>query len=102
MQRTRTLAHLAGLAAYYPLLCRNAQVPNPINRYALGDRDPLKLGPVGSLTLYLQPQSPGKDKESNWLPTPAVGELGATLRVYAPARAARDGAWVPPAVKKVG
>lgn len=78
-----------------------AQVLNPLHRYALGDRDPLKFGPDGSLTIYLQPQSPGKDKESNWLPTPTAGELGAMLRVYAPGRAALDGAWVPPPVKRV-
>ena len=45
-------------------------VDNPINRYALGDRSNMKFGDDGSLTIYIQSESPGKDKESNWLPSP--------------------------------
>ena len=45
-------------------------VPNPANRYTLGDRSNLKLNADGSLDIYLQSESPGADKESNWLPTP--------------------------------
>ena len=46
-------------------------VENPINRYSIGDRTPgLKKGKDGSLEIYLQNESPGADKESNWLPTP--------------------------------
>ena len=45
-------------------------VDNPINRYALGDRSNMRLGDDGSLTIYIQSESPGKDKESNWLPSP--------------------------------
>ncbi len=59
-------------------------VPNPINRYALGgDNKDLKYNPDGSLTMYLQTESPGKDKESNWLPTPP-GEYTLIMRAYAP------------------
>ena len=46
-------------------------VPTPTNRYTLGDRGNLKLNADGSLDIYLQSASPGADKESNWLPTPA-------------------------------
>lgn len=77
------------------------QVANPINRYAIGDRDALKYNADGSLDLYIQSSSPGKDKEPNWLPSPAEGVLGLTLRLYAPKSAALDGRWVPPAVKAV-
>ena len=42
-------------------------VENPINRYVLGSDDPLKKNSDGSITIYLQNSSPGKDKESNWL-----------------------------------
>ena len=77
------------------------QVANPLNRFAIGDRDPLKYNPDGSLDLYVQNESPGADKESNWLPTPKSGPLGLTMRLYAPKPEARNGAWNPPAIRRV-
>jgi len=77
------------------------QVANSLNRFAIGDRDDLKYNPDGSLDLYIQHDSPGDDKESNWLPAPAQGKLGVTMRLYAPKAQAIDGRWVPPAVKRV-
>ena len=77
------------------------QVANKLNRFALGDRDPLKAAPDGSLTIYIQPDSPGPDKEANWLPAPAKGPLGVTMRLYAPSAAIVEGSWVPPPVVKV-
>jgi hypothetical protein len=62
----------------------NYTVVNPINRYSLGSDDPLKMNPDGTVTLYFQSTSPGKDKESNWLPTPAAGRWYMNLRAYAP------------------
>ena len=62
----------------------NYTIVNPINRYSLGSDDPLKLNADGTVTLYLQATSPGKDKESNWLPTPAAGRWYINLRAYAP------------------
>ena len=76
------------------------QVPNPINRFAIGDRDALKFNRDGSLDLYLQNESPGPDREANWLPTPATGELGPTLRLYAPKPQVADGRWNPPPIRK--
>lgn len=76
------------------------QVANPINRFAIGDRDALKYNPDGSLTLYIQHQNPGPDKESNWLPAPAKGTLGVTMRLYAPRSQALDGRWNPPAIQR--
>jgi hypothetical protein len=77
------------------------QVANPINRFAIGDRDPLKFNPDGSLDIYIQHDSPGVDMESNWLPSPASGTLGATMRLYAPTPQVLDGRWNPPPVKKI-
>ena len=77
------------------------QVANKANRFAIGDRDSLKYNKDGSLDIYIQSKSPGKSKESNWLPSPDKGELGITLRLYAPKPQALDGRWVPPVIKKI-
>jgi hypothetical protein len=75
-------------------------VPNSLERYARGDRDSLKFNPDGSLDLYLQNQSPGPDKEANWLPAPA-GEFNVTLRLYWPQKEVLEGAWTPPGLRRV-
>ena len=72
-------------------------VDSPLNRYALGDRSNCKFGEDGSLTIYLQNKSPGKDKESNWLPTPKDGAFKLALRMYVPKKQVADGTWKPPA-----
>jgi len=71
---------------------------NPISRFALGDRDPLIINPDGSLELYLQPESPGEARQSNWLPTPSKGPFSVTMRLYWPKPEATDGTWSPPPV----
>jgi len=76
------------------------QVANKLDRFAIGDRDALKFNADGSLDLYLQHESPGADKESNWLPAPKSGVLGVTMRLYAPRPEALDGRWNPPAITK--
>ncbi len=72
-------------------------VDNPINRYNIAAWMPLKYNPDGSLDIYLQTDSPGKGKESNWLPA-AKGEFSPTMRIYWPQEAAIDGKWQPPAI----
>ncbi|CAD5109945.1 DUF1254 domain-containing protein [Zestomonas carbonaria] len=75
---------------------------NPIERFAIGDRDKLVFNPDGSLDIYIQRESPGKDKEDNWLPTPAKGQFSMNLRLYWPKGQALDGVtWLPPAVERV-
>ena len=73
---------------------------NPINRYAIGDRDHLQFNTDGSLDIYIQRSSPELDKQSNWLPTPASGAFSLTMRLYWPKIAVTDGAWAPPPVKR--
>ena len=77
------------------------QVANELNRYAIGDRDQLTFNKDGSVDIYIQPQNPGKEKEPNWLPSPKNGELGITMRLYAPKAEALDGRWNPPAIRRV-
>lgn len=76
------------------------QAPNELNRFAIGDRDPLVFNPDGSLDIYMQHGDPGPDRRANWLPAP-TGPVGITMRLYAPAPAALDGTWHPPAVRRV-
>jgi hypothetical protein len=75
-------------------------VDNPIGRYAIGDRDKLRFNDDGSLDLYIQHKSPGKDKESNWLPAPS-GDFDLVLRAYWPMLGVLTGDWNPPPVKRV-
>jgi hypothetical protein len=57
-------------------------VPNPINRYSLGSDNDLKKNPDESFTMYFQAMTLGKDRESNWLPSPK-GPFYLLLRNYA-------------------
>ncbi|PPD45132.1 MAG: hypothetical protein CTY15_04925 [Methylocystis sp.] len=78
-------------------------VANPINRYAISSWMPLKKNKDGSLDLYVQHDSPGKDKEANWLPA-SDKDFNVTMRMYWPkdkAPSIIDGSWKPPAVKQV-
>jgi hypothetical protein len=76
-------------------------IPNPLNRATLSSWMDLKYNTDGSIDLYFQADSPGKDKEANWLPAPKQGTWNLTLRLYAPKREALDGTWTPPAIKFV-
>lgn len=72
-------------------------VTNPINRYLINSPmlPDLKRNTDGSITIYIQSDSPGADKESNWLPAPN-GPFWVALRLYWPAQSAFDGDWKKP------
>lgn len=73
-------------------------VDNPIQRYSIGDRTPgLKQGKDGSLEIYLQHDSPGTDKESDWLPTPKA-PFFLVSRMHGPKQPLIDGTWKEPAL----
>lgn len=77
-------------------------VENPINRYLINSPmiPNMKKDADGGLTIYIQNESPGKDKESNWLPAPK-GPFAAYMRLYWPDEAALDGSWTEPKMNKV-
>ncbi|WP_332461094.1 DUF1254 domain-containing protein [Acuticoccus mangrovi] len=77
------------------------QIANSLNRFALSSWMPLEHGSDGSLDLYFQSESPGADKEANWLPVPD-GPFNVTMRLYAPRPDAILGKWAPPAIAKAG
>lgn len=77
-------------------------VNNSINRYSISARQDLQQNADGSTDLYIQKDSPGKDKESNWLPTPP-GEFILMLRMYWPNEtdpSIINGTWAIPAAQK--
>lgn len=78
-------------------------VPNPLNKFTVSARNGLKYNADGSLTLYFQHESPGKDKEANWLPAPK-GDFLPMMRMYWPKEgnpSILDGSWTPPQIVRV-
>jgi hypothetical protein len=83
-------------------------IKNPIDRYLINSPmlPQMKKNKDGSLTLYIQKDSPGKDKESNWLPAPD-GPIYLVMRLYWPKTdppsilPPGEGSWQPPAVRQV-
>jgi hypothetical protein len=89
--------------AFWSLTMYDAQnfpVENPINRYTISSWMPIKYNADGSLDVCVQKDSPGTEKEANWLPAPA-GDFSITMRVYHPKPAMLEGTWSPPPVKLV-
>jgi hypothetical protein len=78
-------------------------VENPINRYSISPRQNLKSNADGSVDLYIQKDSPGASKDSNWLPAPS-GKFILMMRLYWPNEhnpSILDGTWVLPPARKV-
>ena len=76
------------------------QVANSLNRFAVSSWMPFKYNADGSLDLYFQNESPGADKEANWLPAPK-GAFNLLMRLYAPRSEALTGKRNPPPVTRV-
>ena len=75
-------------------------VPNPIDRYAIGDRTPgLRRGTDGSLTIAVQHSRPRGALAANWLPAPR-GRFRLAMRIYEPRRRVLSGRWLPPPVER--
>jgi hypothetical protein len=74
-------------------------VANPLHRYLINSPmlPNLKRDADGGFTIYLQPESPGRELESNWLPAP-MGPFMAALRLYWPKAEALTGEWQPPRI----
>jgi hypothetical protein len=82
---TITFAKVPPVKGFWSLTLYNDEHmfnPNALKRYSLGTKNKaLKFNPDGSLTLYAGAKSPGKDKESNWLPAPE-GTFSLYIRAY--------------------
>jgi hypothetical protein len=94
-------ADLPPARAFWSLTMYNERqlfAANPINRFAIGDRDDLHFNADGSLDLYIQRDDPGGAKTANWLPAPASGPMSLTMRLYWPEKRAIEGGWAPPPV----
>jgi hypothetical protein len=76
-------------------------VANPINRFSVGTKNKdLRLGPDGSLTIYVQAEAPADPvQRANWLPAPN-GDFSLYVRAYWPKAEIVEGSWTPPAVEK--
>jgi hypothetical protein len=79
---------------------KRLMVDNPINRYKIGSADKLKADSDGSVTIYIQADSPGKDKESNWLPAPKE-PFYMLMRMYLPKIEILNGQYEIPGVELV-
>ena len=92
---------------FWSVTMYNAQyffVDNPLNRYNVSQRNKFNTNADGSTDIYIQADSPGKAKESNWLPAPK-DDFILMMRLYWPKEKAPsllDGSWKIPEVKKVG
>lgn len=80
---------------------KNYMVAHKIHRFGKVDNLNLKHNNDGSLDIYIQSDSPGADKESNWLPSPAKGKIGITMRLYMPRNGTLAGRWLSLSVRKV-
>jgi hypothetical protein len=75
-------------------------VDNQANKYAIHSTDALKYNADGSLDIYIQHDTPRRERQSNWLPAPDKGAFMLNMRLYWPKDLALDGDWAPPPVQE--
>jgi hypothetical protein len=97
-------AQLPPVQAFWSLTAYGSDdflIDNPVNRYALGDRDPLVFNADGSLDLWVQAEAPAGEPQRNWLPVKAGAHFLLNARLYWPHPAALSGAWGMPEVQRL-
>jgi hypothetical protein len=97
-------AQLPPVQAFWSLTAYGSDdflIDNPVNRYALGDRDPLVFNADGSLDLWVQAEAPAGEQQRNWLPVKAGAPFLLNARLYWPHPAALSGAWGMPEVQRL-
>ena len=97
-------AQLPPVRAFWSVTAYGADdflIANPLNRYALGDRDPLLFNADGSLDLWIQAQAPAGEQQRNWLPVKADAPFLLNARLYWPRESALNGEWGMPAVERL-
>ena len=75
-------------------------IPNALKRQSLGDHSNLAANRDGSVDLLIQAESPGKEKEANWLPVGADQPFTLLMRLYSPREEILNGDWTPAPVRR--
>ena len=99
-----TAAELPPVNAFWSVTAYGSDdflIDNPLQRYALGDRDPLVYNADGSLDLFIQADPPAYEKSKNWLPVKQGQPFLLNARLYWPQSAALNGSWGMPAVERL-
>ena len=94
--------HLPPVDAFWSITLYDAagfMIPGVI-RNQIGTYDDLQMDPDGSVPIYIQHESPGRDQQSNWLPAPK-GDFTLTMRLYSPRSPVLTLDWEPPSVQRV-
>ncbi|MDZ4858277.1 MAG: DUF1254 domain-containing protein [Candidatus Hydrogenedentes bacterium] len=96
-------SQLPPVNAFWSIALYNAEgytVANDWNRYAVGDQDPLRYNPDGSLDIFIENERPGDETEPNWIYAPEE-PFHLMMRLYWPTNQVLAGNWAPPPVIRI-